>query len=132
VLIGTSPLVGFHAFIGLSLASVTRLNRMLTFLGTNISFGPLAGLFITGELLLGSRLLGVPPPALNLARAAQEATGAIGAWWVGYAVIGPVTALACGLAGYAVARSKLRAELALERARGADAPAVGDDVEKPA
>lgn len=130
VLVGTSPLVGFHSFVAIGLASVTRLNRMLTFLGTNISFGPLLGLFITGELVLGSRLLGRPAPSLSLEHAAQEATSAVGSWWLGWAVIGPATALLAGLAGFWMARAKLRREQAagvlIEAPPSASSLALGD------
>lgn len=106
VLLGTSPLLGLHALIAVPLASLLRLNRLLAVIGTNISIGPLMGVFVTSELVIGSRLLGRPLPALSSEHIVDTATGALGAWWVGYGLVGPLTALLVGSLAFAAARRR--------------------------
>ena len=107
-LIGSSPLVGLHSVLAVVLASVLRLNRAITFLGTNVSFGPLIGLFVSGEVWLGSRVLGRPPPHFSSEPVVGVATRALGAWWMGYVIIAPVLAAAAWALGYGLGRARQR------------------------
>jgi len=106
VLLGTSPLLGLHALIAAALATAFRLNRALAVLGTNISFGPLMALQVAGEVIVGSRLLGQELPPITASNALDVAKGALGAWWVGYAVVGPSLAGLVGGLVYALARRR--------------------------
>ncbi len=102
--VGTSPLVGFHLVVAAALATPLKLNRALAALATNISVGPLVGVLVLGEVVLGSRLLGRPLPELSMSHAVDIARDAVGAWWLGFAVVGPATAAVLGTLAYGVAR----------------------------
>lgn len=107
-LIGTSPLVGLHMVVAVPLATLLRLNRGLTIIGTNFTIGPLVGLVVAGEVLLGAKLLGRELPALSAANALDVAKGALGAWWLGFAVVGPSVGALVALLVYPLARWRAR------------------------
>ena len=104
VFVGTSPLVGFHLVVAAALATPLKLNRALAALATNVSVGPLVGVLVLGEVVLGSRLLGRTLPPLEMSHALTIARDAVGAWWLGFAVVGPATAAVLGTLAYGVAR----------------------------
>jgi uncharacterized protein (DUF2062 family) len=54
VFVGTTPLYGLHAPICLALATVLRLNRVVTVLGSTYSIPPLFPLLVLGSLQLGN------------------------------------------------------------------------------
>jgi uncharacterized protein (DUF2062 family) len=108
VLVGSSPLVGLHSVVVVALASILRLNRTLAFLGSGVSVGPLFALFAVAEVGLGSRLLGLPAPQFTEGHVVEAAKNAIGAWWTGFALVGPGTAILAGLVGYLLARRRDR------------------------
>jgi predicted LPLAT superfamily acyltransferase/glycosyltransferase involved in cell wall biosynthesis len=57
IFIGASPLYGFHTLLGAAAAFFFRLNALMVFLGTNISFPPIAVFLIPLEIATGRRLL---------------------------------------------------------------------------
>lgn len=57
VLIGVTPLWGFHLPIGVSVAHVLRLNKVITGIATNISIPPLVPLIIFASYKLGEWLV---------------------------------------------------------------------------
>lgn len=54
LLVGVTPFYGFHTFIILFLASIFRLNKLISFLFTRISIPPLFPLIVSLALFLGS------------------------------------------------------------------------------
>ena len=99
VFLGLSPLLGLQTILGLALASALRLNRVLTVLGTNVTFGPLLPAAVAGEIALGARLLGRPLPDLSREHVLASARDAGLAWWLGFVVIGaPLAAFFAGAA----------------------------------
>jgi uncharacterized protein (DUF2062 family) len=102
-LVGTSPLLGLHLVVGAALATALRLNRALAVLGTNVSFGPILPLMVIGEVRLGSWLLGKTLPPMTAENSVEIARGALGAWLVGFAAVGPAVASLVGLVVYALA-----------------------------
>ena len=54
LLVGVTPFYGFHTFIILFLASVFRLNKLISFLFTRISIPPLFPIIVSMALFLGS------------------------------------------------------------------------------
>jgi uncharacterized protein (DUF2062 family) len=111
VFVGSSPLVGLHSVVVVALASALRLNRTIAFLGSGVSVGPLFALFAVGEVGVGARLLGQSAPRFAEGHVIEAAKGALGAWWVGFAVVGPATALLAGLVGFALARRRAQRAL---------------------
>jgi uncharacterized protein (DUF2062 family) len=60
VLVGVTPLYGFHTFIILFLASVFRLNKVISFLFTRISIPPLFPFIVGAALFLGAPFVKQP------------------------------------------------------------------------
>lgn len=112
-LTGSSPLLGLHTVVALGGASLLRLNRLAAFVGTNVSFGPMMPLIAWAEYTVGSKLLGVSPPVSTDPLAA--ARGSLFAWWLGFAIVGPLIACVAGGTAWALARARMA-----HRARAAD------------
>ena len=89
VMLGMSPLLGLQTVLAVALSSALRLNRVLTILGTNVTFGPLLPAAIAGEITLGARLLGQPLPDLSREHVVASARDATLAWWLGFGVMAP-------------------------------------------
>ncbi len=90
MLVGASPLVGLHSVVALGAASALRLNRVGAFLGSNVSFGPIVVGLVWAEVRLGCAALGVAPLAGDDALALARSH--LAAWWLGYALLGPLLA----------------------------------------
>ena len=54
VFIGFSPFWGFHSFLAISLSAYFRLNKLLTFMASQITFPPLIPLIIFLSMLAGA------------------------------------------------------------------------------
>ena len=102
-LVGSSPLLGLHSFVALGAASALRLNRLAAFVGSNVSFGPLIALLAWAELTIGCRFLGVPP--LRGTDTLAVARDNLVAWWLGYAIVGPIVAVAAAAVAGGAARA---------------------------
>jgi uncharacterized protein (DUF2062 family) len=99
VLLGMSPLLGLQMILAAVLSSALKLNRVLTVLGTNVTFGPLLPAAIAAELKIGTKLMGRPLPDLSSARLVESARDAAAAWWLGFAALGiPLAAVLAGAA----------------------------------
>lgn len=104
VVLGLSPLLGLQTLLAIALASALRLNRVLTVLGTNVTFGPLLPVAVGGEIALGARILGRPLPDLSRDHVLASARDAGLAWWLGFVVLGVPLALAFGGAAFLYAK----------------------------
>lgn len=96
-LIGTTPILGVHTWLAVSLSSLLRLPQLTCVAGSNLSnpltFVPLTLLEIrVGQALLG-RSGGVLPDSLDADALKQFVVEA----WTGYAVVGPAIAVVAGL-----------------------------------
>ncbi|WP_164472037.1 DUF2062 domain-containing protein [Amniculibacterium aquaticum] len=60
LLVGVTPFYGFHTFIVIFLASVFRLNKVISFLFTRISIPPLFPFIVAAALLIGSPFVDRP------------------------------------------------------------------------
>ncbi len=99
--IGTSPLIGFHALVGVAVARLLRLNQIAVFAGTNVSFGPLVPVLAFGSIQIGHRLLAGSWLHLAVEEMTLElAQRTLGAWVLGSAVLG--AALGLGAAALTV------------------------------
>lgn len=106
VLVGSSPLVGFHSAVALGGASALRLNRLGAFIGSNVSFGPMLVALAWVELRLGCAALGKAP--LTGSDAVAIARDNVVAWWLGYAALGPLLACFAAAVTWAAATAWLR------------------------
>ena len=104
VLLGMSPLLGLQTVLGVVLASALKLNRVLTVLGTNVTFGPLLPAVVAGEIALGAKLLGRPLPDLSREHVLASARDATLSWWLGFGVLAPPLAALLAIAAWGYAR----------------------------
>ena len=102
-LIGSSPLLGLHSLLGVGLSSALKLNRVLTFVGTNVSVPPVIIGVVWGEIAVGSAILGRPRPHAG-GNILATAKGALATWWLGWAAVGPVLAAIFYVLGVYLAR----------------------------
>jgi uncharacterized protein (DUF2062 family) len=54
IFIGLSPFWGFHSFLAISLSVYFNMNKMLTFMSSQITFPPLIPFVIFGSMMVGS------------------------------------------------------------------------------
>jgi uncharacterized protein (DUF2062 family) len=109
VLIGTTPFYGLHAWIGLGVATLLRLNRVATVTATAYSLPPLVpvlwfGSVQVGSLLLGGGLLPIRYDAITAIDPFEVGR----AWLVGSLVVGSGLGGVVGVAGALIA-ARLRA-----------------------
>lgn len=121
-LAGSSPLVGLHALVAVGIASLTRLNRVAAFAGSNVSIGPMMPLLFAAELAIGSRLLGIALPTTWPHSPTEAFSGAAKALWIGWLFVGTASAALLGGITYVAARARDRRAAALLSAP-ADPPA---------
>ncbi len=100
------PVFGMRTLAVLVLATLVRGNRLLALIGSQLFFGPLWLVAMTGEVWLGSSILGRPVPdwGHDSESRLRAAKSALGAWMTGSAI----TALTLALVTYGVVRLVLR------------------------
>lgn len=97
---GCTPFVGLHMWIALALATLFRLNRLWSFLGSRISFTPLLAAIAFCEiesahrLRTGSWVPLAPHEALNHGREL------LSDWLLGTGIVGAAFASVVGVAAY--------------------------------
>lgn len=109
VFVGSSPLFGLHALLGLACAVRLRLNKLAVFLGTNIS-NPVTGPFViflniqTGCRLLTGHWFGFSPGQFH-DMSIRSVSGKILIYWtVGFPVASSLLAVLTVLVSYPVYR----------------------------
>jgi uncharacterized protein (DUF2062 family) len=108
VLLGMSPLLGLQMILGAALSSALKLNRVLTILGTNVTFGPLLPAAIAAEVTVGAKLLGRPLPDLSADHVVSSARDAAAAWWLGFVVLGVPLSAVLALVAFLYARRMVK------------------------
>ncbi len=102
VLIGLSPLWGFHTVIVIALAILFRLNKVIAFAFSNVSLPPFIPFIVFGGLKLGSWILG---EQLHLSFAeidpSLELLKYLKSYIVGSVVLSVLGAILTGMLGYA-------------------------------
>jgi predicted LPLAT superfamily acyltransferase/uncharacterized protein (DUF2062 family) len=117
VFIGTSPFFGFHFLIAGAFAFLFRLNAAAVFLGTQISFPPIAPFLVLASVFTGNRILsalGISAPLTafpgNLGKEVLEtALHHFGQWFFGALVVGSALGVGIGLLTYFAAK-RMRSE----------------------
>ncbi len=106
VLIGCSPFWGLHLAIGLVLATVFRLNRILVYAATNLANPLTAPFLIFAEIQVGHRLLHGGWLRLSVQDLAEAgAAGLFADFLLGSLLLGAVLGLLCGLIAYLITRA---------------------------
>ncbi|MBW1657483.1 DUF2062 domain-containing protein [Flavobacterium quisquiliarum] len=113
IFIGLSPFWGFQTILLFSLAALFRLNKVIAFLTSNVSFPPFIPFIIYGSLKIGSFFVSTDAPlvldsSITLDDIQKNATQYI----VGSLILATVSALSVGLISYLLltAFSKNRTE----------------------
>ncbi len=101
VLIGLSPLWGFHTVIVLFLAIMFNLNKLIAFAFSNVSLPPFIPLVLFFSLKYGSWILGEEFTfTLNEIDPSLEVVKYLKAYIVGSLALSVTAAIVCGLLGY--------------------------------
>ena len=109
VFVGCSPFWGLHLAIGLVLATVLRLNRVLVYAAANLANPITAPPLVFAEVQVGHRLLLGTWLGLSMDEVVQEGlTGLFRDFFVGSLVVGTGLALLLGLAAWLIARAGQR------------------------
>lgn len=100
IIIGCSPFFGLHAFLGIAVAARLRLNKLATFVGTNIS-NPVTGPFVilasiqAGWLILnGSWLTYAGIKEIQAKSIWYLGNQFIESWLVGFPIVGTIIGIA--------------------------------------
>jgi uncharacterized protein (DUF2062 family) len=101
VFVGISPFWGFHTVIVLLLAVVFRLNKIISFTFSNISFPPLIPFVIYGSLKMGSYFIQTGKPILlNSSMTFSDIQNNIGQYLIGSFILAIVMSIIFGLLGF--------------------------------
>ena len=106
--VGSTPLIGFHGWIAVGLATLFRLNRLYAFLGSRVS-SPVILPFITlAEIQLAHRVRCGAFVALTKDDVLRNAKGLLLDWCLGAIPVGLAVGVALGVLGYVLALARLR------------------------
>ena len=101
IFIGISPFWGFQTVIVLLLAVAFRLNKIISFAFSNISFPPLIPLVIYGSLKMGSYFIQIGKPLLfNSSMTFSDIQNNIGQYLIGSFILAIVMSIIFGLFGF--------------------------------
>lgn len=101
VFIGISPFWGFHTVIVLFLAVLFRLNKIIAFAFSNVSFPPLIPFIIYGSLQLGSIFIHNETPLfLDSSITLEDVKNNITQYIIGSFILASLSAVIFGLSGY--------------------------------
>lgn len=103
VFIGIAPFWGFQTVLVLFLAVVLRLNKVISFAFSNISFPPFIPLIIYGSLKIGGIFIyNNDPLFLDYSITFEKIKNNISQYIVGSFILATISAIAFGLIGYLV------------------------------
>ncbi len=119
--IACTPLLGFHLWIALGLASLLRLNRVWAMIASRLSATPILLATTFGEIEIAHRLRVGAWVAMNWHDAFAQARELVADWILGTLLVGGPIAACAGLGAFALAQRWQRLK---SRAEGpADTPA---------
>lgn len=101
IFIGLSPFWGFQTILLFTLAAVFRLNKVIAFLTSNVSFPPFIPLIIYGSLKIGSYFVSSDAPLiLDSSMTFEDIQKNAAQYIVGSLILASVSALTVGLISY--------------------------------
>lgn len=101
IFIGLSPFWGFQTLLLFTLAAVFRLNKVIAFLTSNVSFPPFIPLIIYGSLKIGSVFIPSDAPLiLDSSMTFEDIQKNATQYIVGSLILASVSALTAGLVSY--------------------------------
>jgi glycosyltransferase involved in cell wall biosynthesis len=101
VFVGISPFWGFQTAIVLLLAVAFKLNKVISFAFSNISFPPLIPFVIWGSLKIGSYFIQTGKPLLlNTSMTFSDVQNNIGQYLVGSFILATILAMLFGISGF--------------------------------
>lgn len=108
ILVGVTPFYGFHTFIILFLATIFRLNKVISFLFTRISIPPVFPFIITGAMFLGAPF--VEKPATEQAQVFSVAyiQAHLYQYMIGTIILGLSLSLIGGFSSYIILEKRSR------------------------
>ncbi len=101
VFIGCTPFLGLHWLIALYAATRLHVNRLATFAGTQISFGPIAVVIALASVSVGKAITGRTfwvPDNLDVSTLTTLVANGFVEWLIGSIFVGLGLALLCGFA----------------------------------
>jgi uncharacterized protein (DUF2062 family) len=106
--VGCTPLIGFHVWIALGLATLFRLNRLFSFLGSRVSNSIILAWVVLAEIELAHRVRTGTFVPLNAHDAIAQGRSLLLDWCLGAIPVGIVVASIVGGLAYALARARDR------------------------
>jgi uncharacterized protein (DUF2062 family) len=106
--VGCTPLIGFHMWIALGLATVFRLNRLFAFLGSRVSNSIILAWVVLAEIEVAHRVRTGAFIPLTARDAIDQGPTLLLDWCLGVVPVGAVVALVVGALAYALARLRDR------------------------
>jgi uncharacterized protein (DUF2062 family) len=102
--VSCTPLIGFHVWIALGLATVFRLNRLFAFLGSRVGNSLILAWVVLAEIEIAHRLRTGAFIPLTARDALAQGPSLLLDWCLGTIPVGAAVALVVGALAYAVAR----------------------------
>ncbi len=106
VFAGCSPLLGFHMWIALALATLFRVNRLWAFVGSRVSSNVLFAWIALAEIEVAHRLRAGAWAPLAPSEALTHGKELLGDWFVGSALVGAALGVVLGAAAYGAMRRR--------------------------
>lgn len=118
--VGSTPVIGFHGWIAVGLATALRLNRLYAFLGSRVSSPLVLPFIVIAEIQLAHRVRCGEFIALTRADVLEHAKGMLLDWCLGTAPVALIVGTIAGAAAYGLAvlrrrRKKIFGELEGQR-----------------
>ncbi len=102
--VACTPLIGLHVWLALALATLLRLNRLWTCIGSRLSSTPVLVVTTFCEIEAAHRLRTGRWAAMEWREALQHGRELILDWVVGTVIVGGLIATCVGLLAYGIAR----------------------------
>jgi uncharacterized protein len=108
VFAGCTPLLGFHMWIALGLATLFRVNRLWAFVGSRVSSNVLFAWIAFAEIELAHRLRAGAWAPVAPAEALAHGRELLGDWFIGSALVGGALSVLFGAAAYGAMHRRQR------------------------
>ncbi len=100
IFIGVSPFWGFHSFLAITLSVYFKLNKLLTFMSSQITIPPLIPFIIFLSVMIGAKVLGIETSFENITFDMDFVKNNLFLYIVGSLILATVSASFFGLISY--------------------------------